>query len=273
METWHWRDKTLDSGRLDALAVKLGPFQDHMPFLVVDAIDCEIEVGGDTYCVDGYWPSMMLCGLENKDRCYLAEVKNREEMPQELVDIIEAFSPQMNKLRYRNQWSMETRDGRFIDPTCRGGLPSTASQLNTWENFPEIVLAGANGKCLDPIPKFKFSSEAILSLNGKKDDWGKIVIPPELSESVQLASCCEIDGAICFPPDGHEGEDVGWLVAGGETMEEAIEELNRLADLLPDGLTAATVDLIELVRNMRKAEDAGNEVSSEAIPEPETVVS
>jgi hypothetical protein len=271
-ETQHWRDYDLDSGWLDALAVKLGPAQDLLPFLVFDPIDATVEVGGDTYCVDGQWPSLMLHGLEAKDRCYFGAVTEFDAMPDELKGIMEAFSPVLAKDRYRNQWSMETRDGRFTDATCRGGLPSTASQLNTWENFADIIWRGANGELVEPVPKYNFSVECILTLKSKPHEWGKIRVPKELAGAVQFAACCEIDGAICFPPDGHSDNDVGWLVAGGDTMEEAIDEMNRLAGLLPDGLEAATMDLVSLIESMHKAEDAGLEFSDDKIPEPEKVV-
>jgi hypothetical protein len=272
METWHWRDKMLDSGRLDALAVKLGPSQDKLPFLVVDAIDCEVEVGGDMYGVDGMWPSLMFHGDEAKDRCYLGAVTEREKMPPELQDIMAAFSPVLKTERYRNQFSIETRDGRFIDPTCRAGLPSNVSQLKTWSNMPDIFWAGAHGELVEPVPAYLFSVECILSLKGKKEEWGKIRVEGDVADACHFASCCEIDGAICFPPDGHEGDDVGWIQAGADTPEDAIEKIKELAGNLPDGLSAATEDLVGLLENIHKGEKAGIEFSEHKVPEPELAV-
>jgi hypothetical protein len=271
-ETFHWRDNDLDSGWLDAMAVKLGPAQDLLPFLVFEPIDAPVEIGGDTYCVDGQWPSLMLHGDEEKDRCYFGAVTPFEKMPEELKAIMEAFSPVLKKERYRNQWSMETRDGKFIDATCRGGLPSTGSQLSTWSNFPEIVYHGAHGELVEPIPAHQFSVECILSLKSKPHEWGKTRIRKELVGHAQFAACCEIDGAICFPPDGHSGDDVGWLVAGGDTMEEAIAEIIRLSDLLPDGLDAATMDLIGLIEKIKAGEKEGADFGEEKVPEPATVI-
>lgn len=271
-ETQHWRDYDLDSGWLDAMAVKLGPAQDMLPFLVFDPIDAPVEVGGDTYCVDGQWPSLILHADEEKDRCYLGAVTKLDNMPQELQDIMEAFAPVLKKERYRNQFSMETRDGRFIDFTARGGLPSTGSQLNTWSNFPEIIWAGAHGELVEPVPAHEFSVECILTLKSKPHEWGKTRIPKELEGHAQFAACCEIDGAICFPPDGHSGDDVGWLVAGGDTMESAVEEMNRLAALLPEGLEAATMDLIPLIEKIHDGEKAGVEFSDDQVPPPEIVL-
>lgn len=272
METWHWRDKDLDSGRLDALAVKLGPAMDLITFLVFEPIETGVEIGGDTYCVDGQWPSVMFHADEEKDKSYFGAVTKREDMPEDLLNVLEAFSPILKKERYRNQFSMEDRDGYFIDATMRGGLPSTASQLNTWDNFPEIVYAGSQGELIDPIPNKLFSVECILSLKAKPDEWGKIRIAKELSECIKFASCCEIDGAICFPPDGDPNEDVGWIQAGGDTMEEALDKLHEFCAELPDGLSAATDSLIGLLAKIKAGEKEGVEFSEDDVPDPETAV-
>lgn len=272
METTHWRDSDLDSIWLDAMAVKLGPAQDLIRFLVFEPIDAPVEIGGDTYCVDGQWPSLMLHADEEKDKAYLATVTEREDMPETLQDIMEAFSPILKKERYRNSWSMETRDGYFTDATARGGLPSTTSQITTWENFPEIVWAGANGELVEPIPAHQFSAECILNLKSKKDEWGKVRVPKELDGHAYFAGTCEIDGAICWPPDGDDESDVGWLVAGGDTMEETIENMKDLAALLPDGLTAETHALIGLLEKIKAGEDEGVEFSEDDIPDPVIVI-
>lgn len=272
METFHWRDEDQDSGRLDNLAVKWGPAQDQIPFLVFDPIDAPIEVGGDTYCVDGQWPSLMLHGDESKDKCYLGAVTKREDIPDDLKAIYDAFGTVFKEHRYRNKFSIETRDGYFIDPTCRGGLPSTGSQLNTWKNFSEIVWHGAHGELVEPIPEHQFSAECILTLKAQKDSWGKTRVDEELKDFVKLTGCCEIDGSICFPPGEEEEKTVGWLVAGGDTMEEAIDQIHELADQLPDGLSAATDELVGLLKSIHDGEKEGVEFSDQQVPEPESAI-
>ena len=150
METHHWRSWDLDEGWLDVLAVKCGPAKELITFLVFDAIDTPLEVGGDTHGVDGKWPSLMLHADECKDHSILGVVTPRDEMPEKIQDVLNAFGPELEKYRYRNQWSMEIRilddKGYFIDPCCRLGLPSTLSQMMLWGNWPEIVWAGQTGK-------------------------------------------------------------------------------------------------------------------------------
>lgn len=272
IETRHWRDYELDRHWLDSLLVKLGPAYDLIPFLVFPAIETGVEIGGDTYCVDGKWPKLMLHGDEDKDKAYLAAVTPFKDMPDDLKSVMEAFSELLKECRYRNQFSMEDRDGYFIDFTGRGGLPSTGSQLNTWKNFPEIIWAGAHGELVEPIPAHQFSAECIVSLKCSKDEWGKTKVPKELDDALKITGCCEIEGFHCFPPDGHQENEVGWLVAGADTMLDLIDEMNRLAKLLPDGLSAATESLPGLLAKIQAGEKEGMEFSEDEVPEPETAL-
>lgn len=277
LETTHWRSWKLDEPLLDLLAVRFGPAKEILPFLVFDAIDTPLEIGGDTYCVDGQWPKQMLHGVEWKDKSYFASVQKTEAMPEPIQDILEAFAPVLKKYRYRNQWSMEVRvtddSSYFIDPTCRGGLPSTASQMELWSNFADIIWHGANGELVEPEPAAQFSAEAALLLKGDKHSWGVCEVPTELKQWMKLSGCCEIDGRICFPPDESHGEEIGWLVAIGNTPSETIDRIKQYAGMLPDGVSANVESLADVLKEIHTEEQSGIEFSEQIVPEPETVIS
>ena len=279
LETTHFRSWHLDKELLDLWGLRFGPAGDHIRFLVFESIDTPLEIGGDTYCIDGQWPSLMLHGVEWKDEAYFASVSKREEMPEQLQEVMEAFGPVLGEKRYRSQWSMECRveiEGEkrsfFIDPTCRGGLPSTGSQLELWKNWPEIVWAGAHGELVDPEPAAKFSAESILTIKGDKTQWGVTEIPPELEQWIKLSNACEIEGRTCFPPDDSGSHAIGWLVAIGDTPEETIKKMNEQADLLPSGLNANTECLAYVLQEIHTAEEQGIEFSKQETPPPEIVL-
>lgn len=271
-ETFKWRSWELDANILDFWAVKFGPASAYMRFLVFTPIETTLEIGGDTYDVDGQWPSLMLHGEEQKDKGYLGAVTAREAMPQQLQDVMEAFSPVLKKERYRNQWSMEMRDDNFIDACCRGGLPSTGAQMEAWTNLPEIIYAGAHGELVEPETDCDFVAECVLTMKSEKTMWGKTVMPKGLEDNVKLGGCCRIDGADCFPPDDSHGEEIGWLVTKGSTIEEVVEEMKAKAKLLPDGVTAHTDSLIDLLQGIKEAEKEGIVFTDDRIPPPEIVL-
>lgn len=276
LETCHWRSWKLDSGILDAWAVKFGPLKELIRFLVFPAIETDLEIGGDTYCVDGQWPRVMLNGLEWKDKSYFGVVTPRSEMPEQLQEILEAFGPVLGEYRYRNEFSSEVRvkddSAYFIDPTCRGGLPSTGSQLMLWKNFPEIVWAGANGELLEPEYDDAFSMECVLTTKCEKGQWSTVEIPHELEPWVKLSCCCYTDGLYCFPPSEHHGEEIGWLVATGKTPQETLDTMKEHAAMLPDGVCANVESLADILKEVESAEEQGIPITDQPVPEPETVI-
>lgn len=271
-ESYHWRSMDLDAGILDVWAVRFGPAQNLVRFLVCEPIDTPLEIGGDTYCVDGQWPSLMLHGDEKKDKGYLGVVTKREDMPEQIQDVLSAFEPVMKADRYRNQFSMELRDKVFIDPCCRGGLPSTGAQMEMWSNLGEIIWAGAHGELVEPEPVDTVVAECILTMKGEKQAWGKTRVPEELEDACKFGNCCKIDGAICFPPDDSHGEEIGWLVATGPTIEEVADKMFEMVTLLPEGVSAATDSLYDLLKGIHEAEKEGIEFGEQSPPPPETVL-
>jgi hypothetical protein len=276
METTHWRSWKEDHGLLDQWAVKWGPMGEYVRFLVFEPIETDLEIGCDTYNVLGQFPNVMLHGIEQKDKAYLAAVTKREDMPKQLQDVLSAFGPVLGRYGYRNEFSIEVRvDGDrsyFIDPTCRGGLPSTASQIALWINFPEIVWWGAQGELCPPVPRGTFSAEAVLSVKAPRKTWVVADIPSELKDHVKLAGCCCIDGADWFPPSDDEGHEIGWLVAYGNSPKEAVDKLLGVAKQLPDGVSAATESLADVIKEIDSEQAQGIPFSKEPLPEPAVVL-
>jgi hypothetical protein len=272
-ETARWRSWKVDEPLLDVWAMRFGPAKEQIQFIVCDAID-DAEIGADTYCIGGKWPSLMLCGFEAKDNAYLGTVLKREDMPEALTETMDAFSAVLSDHRYRQFWSMEMRGDKFIDATCRAGLPSSASQMELWDNLSEIVWAGAHGELIEPEPTAKFSAEAVLELKRDKDAWGIIEVPDKLRQWMKLAGCCQIDGNICFPAEsgGICGDLIGWLVALGDTPREAIETLKEYASNLPDGVTAKVESLADVLKEIDQAESEGVEFTDKQLPTPAIAV-
>ena len=221
VETFHFRNWAVDETMLDVLAVRFGPAKDRVPFLVFEKIESEMEMGGDTYIVDGQWPDTMLHGTEAKDKAYFSAVTRRDKMPKQLQDVLDAFGPVLAPYRSRQQFSMEVRrvsddEAYFIDPTIRGGLPSTSSQLENMTNFAEVIYAGAHGVLVQPKykdPKFATSGTLILTTKSDKTAWAVAEVPKKLKSAMKLVNCCQIGKRICFPHDDSSGTTAVWSLA------------------------------------------------------------
>lgn len=270
-ETSHWREWRLDACWLDGLGVRFGPFAERMRFLCFPNIETPLEIGADTFCVDGKFPSTMLHGVEWKDRSYFGAVATKQQMPRQVREVLAVYGPVLGKEMYRNQFSCEIRvkgkESYFIDPTCRFGLPSTGSQLELWKNWSEIVWHGANGELVEPVATAKYSAEAIVKMAGDHTEWRVADVPKELKRWLKLADYCEYEGLTCFPnSDSPGGDEVGWVVGIGQTPEEAIKHINRNADLLPDGMDANTECLAYVLKEIEQLSKKGIGYVNDAMP-------
>ena len=275
-ETCHWRSWSQDEGMLDALAVKFGPLKDLMTFYVFDALNTELELGVDTFCIDGHFPNLMLHGLEAKDKGYLGGVMKRDDLPEQLRDVLDAFGPVLGKEHYRNAFSMEVRDvegtGYPIDATCRFPVPGVGAEMELIGNLPEIIVAGAAGELVEPEMRAQFAAECVLTAKSDKHGWCVVDFPESVKPFVKCGDSCEVDGRICFPPDEKHDEEIGWIFATGDTIEETVEAMKERVKLLPDGVHACTESLFDLLKEAEAAKSEGIEISDRPLPDPETAL-
>ena len=98
-----------------------------------------------------------------------------------------------------------------------------------------------------------------------------------------------VGGCMIVQPDGFYGRiacfatgigllffteplGLGWIVALGNTPKETIDTMLNQVKMLPDGVTAHTESLVELLKEIESAEEQGIEFSNKPLPEPESVV-
>jgi hypothetical protein len=276
METHHWRNWEQDECWIDSMRVWLGPTGDKIKFLVFDAIDTDLELGGDSYNIDGRWPGLMLNGIEWKDKSYFSAVVKRAQAPEQTRAIMDAFSQFLQERRYRQFWSMEVRvkelKNFFIDATVRAGLPSSATQQLIWKNYSKIIWLGANGILVEPEPVKMFSIETMVQSKPEGECWDVVPLPKKLQRNFRAANCAQIDGKLCFPPNEMRGHDLGWLCAIGDSPKEALAEIKRLADLLPDGLNAKVEDLAGVLKEIDTAMEEGIPITQAPVPEPAAAI-
>ena len=275
-ETKKWEDWQASSHMLDVWAVRFGGVKELIRFICFPKIETELEIGADTYNVNGQWPRTMLHGIERKDEAYFAAVTPTPKMPEQLLPIMEAFSPFLKEVGYACQWSMECRVTKdktyFIDATTRGGLPSTQSLLAA-RNLPEIIEAGAHGELVEPDYGFKYSAECMVKIQGTARCWETIVLDDEVKAALGLQDCCEVDGQTWFPADEELPiTEIGWLRATGDTPTEVAQRMNQLADRLPDGADAAVEALADVIREVEEENKSGIKFADDPMPDPEVVL-
>jgi hypothetical protein len=61
---------------------------------------------------------------------------------------------------------------------------------------------------------------------------------------------------------------VGWLVVTGPTLEAVILEMKEKEKLLPEGMSASTESLYELLKKIQDGEKEGIDFGEDKIPDP-----
>lgn len=275
-ETWHYRDWAHDESILDGYAYRFGPAKELIRFYVFDPIDTDIEDGIDTYNIDGQWPRTVMHGTEIKDRSYLCSVQLMGDIDERVRSVNEKFGPVLARYGYRGFFSTEVRikddDSKFIDPTCRAASPPSQVMTELFGNLAEIIWHGAQGELVEPEPTAQFGVQALIKSDRDAEEWEVLDIPDKLRQWVKCGFACEIGGKLCIPPHALGGM-IGWLVATGDSIGDAIDNLKDYQEQLPDGLHCDVDSLVKAVAEWQEAEEQGIEFSEQKIPEPAEVIS
>lgn len=272
VETFRYHDDARSRPDLDALATRLGPLQDDMPFLVFKPIETPIEVGYDGYFVNGF-PTRSMHGPEIKDKVYLGAMRDYADLPEPVRRVNNAFKSVLAAYDYRAFWSTEIRvkgkHAYFIDPTARAGLPSGDAQFKAYKNLAQIIYSGSQGELVDPEPAYTFMAQALIEHSDPPSDWRVLDIPDAAYQWVKLMRPCKVDGIYAIAPGGNAGETVGSVLGGGNTIEEAIAHCQENAKLIShNSVEIHTASFADALRELQEMESRGLDFSDDDIPEP-----
>jgi hypothetical protein len=235
METFHAASYDLVETRLDELDHAFGAKKDQIEFVVEEPIDAKTEVGFDGFTIDGRYPSQALYGVEKKDAGYVGEVVPYLGLPESVRSVNAKLSPLFRQLNYRGFWSSEIRvtdDGvpYLIDPCCRMASPPGELYQYLVENLAEIIWNGSKGNLVEPIYRNKYGAQLVLKSGWAEQHWQPVEFPPEIADQVKLHYETVIDGRHYYVPQQIEMPEIGSVVAGGHTREEAMANVIAAAE-------------------------------------------
>jgi hypothetical protein len=234
-ETWHSPNIEMAEGMLREIADKCGPLADVIQFIVEESIPDATEIGYDGYCIDGQFPDKAIVGIEKKDRSYFGRLCDYDDLPENVRKVNDALAGVIKKFQYRQFFSTEIREkgkkAYLIDLTCR--FPSPAGEVETtmFENLAEILWEGADGKLVNPVTKFKYGAQIILTsewyASGK---YQPLQFPEEIRPFVKIYNHCRINGMDYAVPQLANMSQVGSVVALGNTPEETVAKCKEMAE-------------------------------------------
>ena len=199
--------------KLDEIAHTLGGFKEMLNFIVEDDLPDRVEVGLDTYCIDGQYPSLTLFGIEVKDCAYVGQMVQWEDIPEPLRRWNEVFAPLFAQYGCRGSISNEIRIGSdhvpyMVDATIRAPCPPSELWQEMFTNLAEILWEGADGVLVEPIPAAKWGVEVILKSSWAEQNWQPVEYPKEFARQIKLFNSVMVDGRrYVVPQKRQHGRD------------------------------------------------------------------
>ena len=106
------------------------------------------------------------------------------------------------------------------------GSPVSELELNMIANLPEIMWEGADGKLVEPKYKAKYGCEVLIKSQWSPEKPMLIKFPEEYRDQIKLRYAAQFNKETWILPQ-NSGEEVGAIVAYGESLEDCMEEGQR----------------------------------------------
>lgn len=250
LETFHAVNYDYISTELDEIERELGAWKKLQKFLCEPNMPDCVEIGYDGYNIDGKFPDKTFIGLEVKDLGFVSKMTDYRKIPEPVLKFNDAITPYLKKWGYKGKISTETRInqqkvGFTTDITCREASPPGELMQLQFTNLPEIIFEGANGNCIDPIPKDKFGVELIIGCHYAEDKTLPVQFPEKYKENIKLKSYMKLDKTYYVIPGNIKQDEIGAIVATGDTLEEACDKAEEVASHLRASYIDIPFDALE----------------------------
>lgn len=252
---------------LDEQEFKLGPVGKRLEvFLCEWPIKTKVESGYDGWNIRGRYPSTAMEGVEVKDKGMAAVFKPYEQLSEPVRLVNAKLAPLFKRVGYAGFLSTEIRDNVLIDPCCRFGSPSHELLLENCRNLAEVVVAGAHGELVEPEFEFEYGVIGVIQSQWAEDNWQRVRIPEEARRWVKLKNHCRLLERDTVVPQAYHLQQIGGVVGLGNSLKEAIERAEEVADQVKGIDVKVSLDCMEeaeeglqktsqTVREEKEAED------------------
>ena len=264
IETYHHIDFEHSKQWLNEISYTMGPLGELLTFIVNDPIDSIIELGCDTWCINGVQPVNKIWGCEVKDCGYIGKVSSENELPEPISYVNTMFQPILQKYKHTGFYSTEiryTKEGipYYTDPCMRAGSPPSNTYMALIDNWADIVIAGCKGEIVEPTFIGEYGVEIILKSNYCNEGYLSISYPEEFSDNIRLKGSFKVEGAEYIIPFTHCGFDMtefGSVVVVGSNLEDCISQALEISSKV-DGYkveynAAALPEAIESINKLQE---------------------
>jgi len=192
-ETFRYENPNHSEPMLDKIEYELGPLAEDLVYIVQEPIDGNvIEIGMDSFVIDGDTPDHFLFGVEAKDAAFLGKFESKDKAPKAITQINEAFNPALKVYHATNFYSTEirsnldTKKNYYNDICSRMAQPASNVYLAMYDNWSDIIEKGASGILVEPTSKYKYGVELLLKSKWVSNDFLTVTFPDEYKDNIKL---------------------------------------------------------------------------------------
>lgn len=250
-ETFHHENYLLSERWLDHKDYALGSLKNVIDFLVSEHIECVVEEGVDTYCVNGELPDVMVQGSELKDEAYAVKLTKTKDLSEGNKEVNKRFSKLLQSYGTTGFFSTEvrtTKDNKhyFFDPCMRNGLPANDTFQELFTNLGEIIWEGAHGNLIEPEYDNEYALEVLISSGWVGGNHQTVYFPKKYRDNIKLVNCVKIDGNYQILKTS-ESMTIGSLITTGNSLEECKKEIEKIAKSIQGYEINVKIDSVDKV--------------------------
>jgi len=220
---------------LTTLESDLGALKKYIRFTVEDQLEDCIELGIDPQTVDGDIPETTMCGIECKDKTYIATWQKYSDISEVITDPFEKLRPTLRNYGYRGPISTEVRvnpelEAYLIDITARYGSPPNELQQGMIKNLSEQAWAGANGDIVEPDWAAKYGAQIMLYSSRAEKHTLDIYFPKKNRDFLKFKNLIQQeDGTYTVLPQLICDTVIGSAIGFDDDLDKAIEKAKEVA--------------------------------------------
>jgi hypothetical protein len=235
-ETFHHTSPEQTGIWINDIEQRLGKLADIVHFIIEEPLETKVEIGTDSYTVNGKYPCSTLAGVEIKDLGYCGQIFKYDEQPKGVLKVDEGLKPIFADLGYRGFYSTEIRetangDPHLVDFTARIPLPPGFLYPMMYGNIAEIIWGIAIGEMVEPVITKKFGMMVMLYSPWYTTHMLHVKFPAEYRENIQMMLPVKIDGEY-YCISEYNMDEFGAVSVTGDTIEECVNLAGKILETI-----------------------------------------
>lgn len=250
-ETWHHENYDLSKPVLDEMEHLLSVGGEDEEFIIEEPVDSIPEIGYDGAFVNGEFLPVSVSGIEIKDSAWVGQFIKYSDLPEPIRMCNDTMKEILSQYDYRGWYSNEIRISKsdkkpyLTDQTIRQPCPPGFSELEAYDNYSEMIWEIANGRMPEVEYSKKYWVEVIIKSDWAQEEVQPLYFPNEIAKWVKIKNLVVVDGVSYYVPQRNGMKEIGSLVFGSNSLEDAFLEIKYMAKQIKGYQININIDVLD----------------------------